>query len=152
MKAWKKWMKEGKLQRDTPCQAVGPRPGCNGDHLPGSVKPSLLPAPLFDHEPGCSSSSMWKYLVCCRRECLGKEIGRLAFLQPYSPVLPTFPGVLPVLELHEGLWDLSLFLCFLLGSNEKRVLLCPLVKNQGWRNCWVDERELWGGDENPFLL
>lgn len=116
-KRWKPekhWMKEGKVQRDSPCQAVGPRPGCNEDHHPESAKSSLLAAPLFDHEPGCSSSSMWKYLVCCRRECLGKKIGRPAFLRPHSLVLPTFPGALPALGLDEGFRDLFLFFsCFL---------------------------------------
>jgi len=105
-------MKEGKLQHDTSCQAVGPRPDCNEDHCPRSAKPSLLTEPVFDHEPGCSSSNMWKYLVCCRRECLGKEIGRLAFLQPHSLVLPTFPGTLPVLGLDEGFWGSFLILLF----------------------------------------
>lgn len=84
------WMKK-RNGGDTRCQAVGPRPGCNEDHCPRSARRALLAAPLFDHEPGCSSSSMWKYLVCCRRECLGKEIGRPAFLQPHSPDPPHIP-------------------------------------------------------------
>lgn len=84
------WMKKRNCG-DTRCQAVGPRPGCNEDHCPRSARRALLSAPLFDHEPGCSCSSMWKYLVCCRRECLGKEIGRPAFLQPHSPDPPHIP-------------------------------------------------------------
>lgn len=115
-------MKERKLQCDTRCQAAGCRPGCNEDHHPRSTEWALLAVPLFDHEPGCSSSSMWKYLVCCRRECLGKEIGRPAFLQPHSPILPTFPGAPPALRLVGFFGDLLLFLFLLLRSHEKWML------------------------------
>lgn len=146
MKAWKKLDEERKLQHDTWCQAAGCRPGRNKDHHPRGAKQALLAVPLFDHEPGCSSSSMWKYLVCCRRECLGKEIGRPAFLQPHSPILPTFPGAPPALS--RVFWGSALIsLSFAQITWEANaVLISALWFKIRWRGGhWLDVKTaLWG--------